>query len=298
MSKKTREIIHDPLLQRSKILTDPAGGDVEILEDEEAWKIAEEYRLGLREVYFHALSLGIYPCRYLRNRETISLEEQLALAKSRVAVIGAGGLGGHVILLLARIGIGRLVVVDPDIFDESNLNRQALCAENTLGKSKSEEAAAAVAAINPGVEVSHHQVRLDSLNSCEILTGSDVLVDGLDSVPDRFILQDASKKLGIPLVYGALAGFEGQLMTIFPDDPGLRLLYGDAGSEKDRGIEPDSLLGVPAIMPCLIAAFQAMEVLKVILKRGRIFRNIMARVDLEAGQLDKVIFQDPLILTS
>ncbi|MBU4425393.1 MAG: HesA/MoeB/ThiF family protein, partial [Proteobacteria bacterium] len=225
-----RELLH----AKSKKITDPAGREVEILEDAQASKVAEECHSTLHNVYIEALTLGICPYRYLRNREAISLQEQLGLAKSRVAVIGAGGLGGQVILLLARMGIGTLVVVDYDVFDETNLNRQALSSMETLGKPKPEAAAATVSSINPAVKVIPCQVKLDSSNAPEILTGANVVVDALDNVQDRFLLERTTKKLGIPLVHGALAGFEGQVMTIFPGDPGLKHLYRNEGAGGDK----------------------------------------------------------------
>ncbi|MBW1852454.1 MAG: HesA/MoeB/ThiF family protein [Deltaproteobacteria bacterium] len=206
--------------------------------------------------------------------------------------MGAGGLGGQVILLLARLGIGSLVVIDFDVFDDTNLNRQALCSETALNKSKAEQAVAVVGSINRGVEVAAHQVKLDPSNAFEILTGSDVVVDALDNLSDRFILEKATKSLGIPLVHGALAGFEGQLMTIFPDDPGLKQLYGNERAKENKSMSPEAVLGVPGITPSLIATLQAMEVFKIILKRGKVFRNVMMHVDLENGELNEFIIEN------
>jgi molybdopterin/thiamine biosynthesis adenylyltransferase len=249
---------------------------VQILEDSHAVKIANEHGCKVHEVYTEALTMGIYPYRYLRNRETISAQEQLKLAKSRVAVVGAGGLGGQVLLLLARIGIGQLVVIDDDVFDETNLNRQALCSTDSIGKSKSEEAVSVLASINAGVEVTSYRVKIDISNAQEILTDSDVVVDALDNV--------------IPLVHAAVAGLEGQIMTIFPQDDGLGNLYGREGEDKLTGENPESVLGVPALIPTVVATFQAMEVLKILLKRGKTFRNMMVYLDLEAGQINEFLF--------
>jgi molybdopterin/thiamine biosynthesis adenylyltransferase len=295
MNSEIQINIRELLCAKSKKITDPAGREVEILEDAQASKVAEECHSTLHNVYIEALTLGMCPYRYLRNREAISLQEQLRLAKSRVAVIGAGGLGGQVILLLARMGIGTLVAVDYDVFDETNLNRQALSSMETLGKSKPEAAAVTVSSINPGVKVIPCQVKLDSSNASEILAGSDVAVDALDNVQDRFLLERTAKKLGIPLVHGALAGFEGQVMTIFPDDPGLKHLYRNAGAGGDKSKRPESILGVPTLTPSLIATLEAMEVLKIILKREKIFRNAMVHVDLETGQIDKFTFEKKAI---
>jgi len=281
-----QKLIHSMLRK----ITDPAGREVDILEEEQALRIADKCGLTVHDVYNKAMELGFYPYRYLRNRETISLEEQLKLLRSRVAVVGAGGLGGNVVLLLARLGIGQLVVVDQDAFDETNLNRQALCHVTSLGKSKSREAAETVSSINPGVNVLPYQKKLDISNASEMLTGSDVVVDALDNIPDRFTLEEACKKLGIPLVHGALAGFEGQIMTIFPGDPGLKHLYGNGNTGSDRAKSPESVLGVPAPTPSLIATIQVMEVIKIILNRGKILRNIMLHVDLETGEMNKFVF--------
>jgi molybdopterin/thiamine biosynthesis adenylyltransferase len=277
--------IAERIRERSKRVTDPAGREMDILEDNAACEIAWQLGIGLHEIYSEALRLGIYPYRYIRNVDILSAPEQLRLAESRVAVVGAGGLGGQVVLLLARVGVGTLVVADCDLFDETNLNRQALCLEGTLGEPKARAAAQAVAAINPGIRVISHQLKLTADVIDGVLAGSDVVVDGLDNAPDRLLLQAAAERLGIPMVHGALAGFEGRVMTVFPGDAGVKQLYGEAASGADPG-RPEALLGVPAVTAALIGTFQAMEVLKVLLKRGSVFRNVMAYCDLENGRLE------------
>jgi len=283
--------IQELIRSKSKKAGDEAGCEARVLEDVHALKIAKECGCKIYDVYVNALKEGICPCRYLRNMETISLKEQLMLAESRVAVIGAGGLGGQVILLLARIGIGHLVVVDRDIFEETNLNRQALCNKNSLGKSKAKEALASVGVINPGIKVSAYPVKLDYSNASEMLSGSDVIVDALDNISDRFILEEICKKLSIPLIHGALAGFEGQVMTIFPEDTGLKNLYGSKRANENSSKSPEAVFGIPALTPCLIATLEAMEVLKIILKRGKIFKNAMLYVDLEIGRMNEFVFE-------
>ena len=214
--------------------------------------------------------------------------------KSCVAVVGAGGLGGQVLLLLARMGIGRLVVVDHDRFDETNLNRQAFSTGLDLGQPKCDVAVRVLGNVNPGVMVKAHGIRMNGFNAQGILGGADVIVDALDNVPDRFMIQDAAGSLEIPLVHGAVAGFEGQLMTIFPGDAGLALLYGARNEENPRGKSPEALLGVPALAPSLVATLQAMEVIKILLNRGRPFRNAMVHVDIETGEMDRFSFEGNL----
>ncbi len=288
MHTKIIDLIH----KKSTEVVGSNNPEVRVLLDESAYMIADECNCRIHDVYREALGKEIYPYRYIRNREILTAREQLRLARSKVSVIGAGGLGGQVILLLARLGIGRLVIVDHDIFDETNLNRQALSNRDSLGKSKSEQAVRVVESINPGVIASSHSVKLDRSNASGILTGSHVVVDALDNVPDRFVLENTTKKLGIPLVHGALAGFEGQMMTIFPDDQGLKSIYGEENRDRSDTLRPEMVLGTPSITASFISTLQAMEVLKIILGRGKIFKNIMLHADLENGSLGEFFFKD------
>jgi len=183
-------------------------------------------------------------------------------------VVGAGGLGGTVIQLLGRIGVGMLTVVDCDVFDETNLNRQVFCTRDWLGQPKAIAAQSQLRSINPAVEVFAHVLRLDLANGPEILSGCQVIVDALDTVKDRLTLEALAKSLGVPFVHGALAGFEGQLITVFPEDPGLKQIYGSADEDSRPASRPEFLLGVPSITPSLVATLEAMEVLKILLNRG------------------------------
>lgn len=291
-SAKTTNI-QKKIVKKSESMTDVAGRELRVLKDVESMKIAHENHCSMRFIYEEALKQGIYPYRYIRNREVISPEEQLKLAMSNVAVIGAGGLGGNVILLLARLGIGHIVIVDHDSFEESNLNRQALCTEESIGVSKSQTASTVINSINPGVETTAVTARIDVSNIEGFIKNSDVVVDALDNISDRFIIERAAKNNRIPMVHGALAGFDGQIMTIFPDDRGLRLLYGnyrDRGEDKKR---PEALLGVPSLTASVIGTFQAMEVLKILLGRGRKFRNMMIHIDFAAGTVNEYSFKEP-----
>jgi molybdopterin/thiamine biosynthesis adenylyltransferase len=275
----------------SKKILDPAGREIRVMEEDQAEKTAAKYSKSIHNIYLEALKRGISPYRYIRNQNSISIDDQLKLAESCIAVLGAGGLGGHVITLLARIGIGHLIIVDHDVFDETNLNRQSLSNRNIIGKSKSEGARSVIASINPGVEVSAYETKINTLNVEELLTGSNVVVDALDNIHDRFILQDAAIKLGIPLVHGAVAGFEGQVATIFPDDPDLEKIYGRDRTDRPKKNNPESILGVPAFAPSVIASFQAMEAIKIILGKEPTFRNKLGYIDLEKGQINKFSFK-------
>ncbi|MBW1800697.1 MAG: HesA/MoeB/ThiF family protein [Deltaproteobacteria bacterium] len=292
MSSVDNDQLNIQFKNRYEMIEDPAGRQVRILKDGAAFEIASACDVSIHDVYKGALREGITPYRYIRNRDAISSKEQLTLAESHVGVVGSGGLGGQVILLLARIGVGHFTVIDRDMFDETNLNRQALSSLESLGKYKSEEAVRVVASVNPGVRVTSFNTALDGTNAEDMLNGVDVIVDALDNVSGRFILEKAAGKLRVPLVHGALAGFEGQLMTIFPGDRGLTLLYGSEGSNSDRRKRPEAILGVPALTPAFIATLQAMEVVKIILKRSQLHRNAMVHVDLENGEINRFTFEE------
>ena len=289
MKKNADSHITKLVWKKSFQMTDPANRSVRVLEEKTAVKIAEQYACHLCDVYSIALELSVWPYRYLRNRDILSESDQLELAKSKVAVIGSGGLGGTIILLLARIGIGSLTVADGDVFDETNLNRQALSELSNLGSPKAEEAAQKVSLINPAVKVIPHRIIIEETNIKSILSEAQVAVDALDNIPDRIMLGNAAQKLKIPLVHGALAGFDGQVMTVFPGDHGLERIYGNAEHQKGNSDRPEAVLGVPALTPSIIATIQAMEVIKILLKRGQPLRNRMLYIDLEGGQFN--IFQ-------
>jgi len=265
---------------------DAAGRPVRVIEDQIAGAIAEKHGLSLHEIHHSALSCGICPMRYLRNLESISLTEQLRLSKKKAAVIGAGGLGGNIITLLARIGVGALIIIDPDCFDETNLNRQALSGKRTLGKPKVQAAVAAVADINPGVDVISHQKAFTRDEAPILLDGVDVILDGLDNIIDRITLQETAYDLQIPFIHGAIAGFEGQVMTVLPGDAGLKRIYGEHATPEKKRETPEALLGTPALAPALIAALQVMEALKILLNRGKIHRNSLMHVDMETFQIE------------
>ncbi len=271
-------------------ILDPANQKVRVLYEDRAHALATNHQCSLRSIYLESLKLEIYPYRYLRNRNSISIHEQIKLAKTKVTIVGAGGLGGHIILLLARIGIGSLKIIDHDSFDETNLNRQAISSTASLGKSKAKTAVDLVKSINPAVVCTHLSEKIGCDYAQEVLNDSDIVVDALDNINARFDIEHATKKLRIPLVHGAVAGFEGWVMTIFPEDRGMENIYEKKQSINATHNSPESLLGVPPFTPAIIATLQAMEVIKIILNRGKTFRNAMAHMNLETGQLNEFKF--------
>jgi len=247
---------------------------------------AEQFKTSLADVEGAALNNGLLPTRYQRNRNMISVAEQATLFHSRVAVIGCGGLGGYIIEELARLGVGRITAIDPDIFEEHNLNRQLLSSLSTLGKPKVEAALSRVADINPAVTVTPVRSAYCRANGLELLRGFNVVVDALDSIPCRLELAESCTTLNIPLVHGAIAGWYGQVVTQMPGDTTIQRIYRNGGSGK--GIEQQ--LGNPSFTPAVVASLQTAEVCKILLGRGDLLRNRQLTIDL----LTMEIFEIPL----
>lgn len=246
-------------------------------------QLAREAGLSVRAAEIAALEAHVLPARYQRSLGTLGWEGQLALLRASVGIVGAGGLGGWIIEGLARMGVGRLIVIDGDVFEENNLNRQALATERNLGQPKAEAARQRVAQVNAAVEVLAHCLQVDEAQMVQLLQGADVLVDALDALPTRLALQRAARTLARPLVHGAIAGFVGQVMTILPGDPGLTGIYGE-GHVPERGIEVQ--WGNPAATPMMVAAWQVQEVVKLLTGRGDLLRHRMLFMDSESGSVD------------
>ena len=224
--------------------------------------------------------------RYDRNFDTISHGEQKTLGGSKVVVIGLGGLGGCVCEMLARIGIGNLTLIDGDVFEHSNLNRQLLSEEGLIGFSKAQAAKDRGNAINSDVIVNHLAEYVDESNLYDRIKNGDVVMDCLDSISTRFKLQKAAKKASIPIVSGAIAGVAGQVTVIFPGDKGYELIYGKKGGKQSEGVETKT--GNIAYCAFLVAALQSSECLKVLLDRGDILRNKLLIAELWTNTFDIV----------
>lgn len=251
-------------------------------------QLATARHFGVSVAYIEAVALerGIVPTRYQRNRNMFNCRDQLCLFRSHVAVVGCGGLGGYVIEALARLGIGHLTVIDPDIFEEHNLNRQLLSAPADLGHDKVAVAARRIAEINPAVTVTPVVKALSRQNGCGLLAGSQVVVDGLDNIETRLELSAVCEALELPLVHGAIAGWYGHVTTQMPGDTNLDTLYGD--KSRHKGIE--GALGNPSFTPSLIASLQVAEVTKILLNHGQPLRHRLLTVDL----LDMECVETPL----
>lgn len=238
-------------------------------------------------LYFHLWEAVKIKNRYKRNISSLSIEENERLKEFRVCVIGCGGLGGYIIEMLARLGIGHLTLVDYDVFEESNLNRQILCKEDLIGISKAEVARDRIKDINSDVDITFIKEKLKEENCKDIIKNHNIVVDGLDSISSRFVLQNACDDLNIPMVHGAIGGWFGQVCTIYPGDKTLSYIY---KNDADNGIEKS--LGNPAFTPANIASIQVGEVIKVLLNKGSTLRNKLLRVDLLYNEYNVIEFNN------
>lgn len=234
-------------------------------------KISKQTGCSLREVECAALEAQILPERYSRNQKYLSNNDQLQLLRSRVAVIGLGGLGGTVTEILARIGVGRLTLVDGDSFDESNLNRQLLSGMTKLGTPKPLAAKQRVAEINPAVEVTAIEQFFKEENSHSILAGVALAVDCLDTISDRFILEKGCRRENIPLVSAAIGGTSGQATLIYPEDQGLQRIYGTPDKAPARGVEAS--MGTLPFAAMYMAAVECAGAVTVLLQKQSELRN-------------------------
>src|SRR4030081_2392167 len=197
----------------------------------------------------------------------IGIEGQQKLLDAKVLLLGAGGLGSPTALYLAAAGVGTLGIVDDDVVDLSNLQRQVIHNTERIGVPKVDSAEEAIRALNPDVKVVKHKTRLDSSNILEIIDGWDVIVDGVDNFPTRYLLNDASGRLKIPVVSASILGFDGQLSVFKPyEGPCSRCLFREPPpAELAPSCGANGVLGV---LPGTLGLLQATEVVKLILAIG------------------------------
>ena len=197
----------------------------------------------------------------------VAEEGQLKLLDASVLLLGAGGLGSPAALYLAAAGVGTIGIIDMDVVDESNLHRQILHNYERIGDRKVDSAKKTLTSLNPDVNVVTYDVRLGADNIMGILEGYDVIVDGADNFPSRYLLNDASVKLGIPVVHGSIFRFEGQV-TVF--DPKGGVTYRDMLPEAPPAEFAPSCAeaGVLGVLPGIVGSIQALEAIKLILGIG------------------------------
>ncbi len=223
----------------------------------------------------------------------VGVEGQQKLLDAKVLLLGAGGLGSPSALYLAAAGVGTIGIVDNDVVDLSNLQRQVIHNSQRVGVPKVDSAEETITALNPDVKVEKHAVRLDASNIMDILPGYDIVVDGLDNFPTRYLLNDASVRLEIPVVSAAILGFEGQLSVFKPyDGPCYRCLFPvPPPAELAPSCGANGVLGV---LPGTMGLLQATEVIKLILGEGEPLVGRLLMYDALAAKVTEVkVRRDP-----
>lgn len=187
--------------------------------------------------------------RHSRNIGALTEADMEKLACSKVLVVGCGGLGGNIIEYLARAGVGTLIVVDGDVFEESNLNRQILCTSENIGQKKALAAAERVRAIDPSIDVTPVCEFLTKENASALMADADLVIDALDNAAARLVLEDAAAEAGLAIVHGAICGWDLQTMLVPPGSGLLHQMYPESYA-------PASKTSLP-VTPAICAAIEA-----------------------------------------
>ena len=218
--------------------------------------------------------------RYAKTLGALTEDEITALHTRRVCVVGCGGLGGYAAEMLARTGVLNISVIDGDIFSQSNLNRQLLCTGETIGALKADCTARRVREINPAVTVRAHTVFLNEENAAELLRDHDAIIDALDNVPSRLLLEQYAETLNIPLIHGAVREWFAQIAVIMPGDRILGKLYNTSTPPSPS---------VPPFTPALCAALQVSETIKLLCGRESPARGKLLFFDLTENTVNNFI---------
>ena len=216
--------------------------------------------------------------RYERNAPAISVGEQELLASKRALVAGCGGLGGYIIEFLGRVGVGHITAVDGDVFAVSNLNRQLLSTEATLGKPKPECAKERMDTVNPEISVTPVCEYITEKNAGALVAGHDIIVDALDNGKTRILLTKEAKNAGIPFVSGAIGGWHGRVIVLYPGDNVDFLWQGESPPQ----------VGNPCFTAAHVASIQAAETVKVLLNRAGVIRGKLLELDLLNARWDEI----------
>lgn len=233
-----------------------------------SYQAMENFTCHFRNVEETALKNGILPLRYKRNQKTVSTQEQYTLFQSTVLIIGCGGLGGFVAEMLTRIGVGKLILCDGDVFEEHNLNRQNFSSPSALGRFKAEVVKEKLEEINPALHVESITTFFDPQKDHQWLLDVDVVVDALDNPDLKCLLANLCLHNNKAFVHGAIAGYYSQFST----SSSLDNLY----VQKGDGAEKKS--GNPSFTVCFAAAIQSVEVIKLLLGKPHLQTPLMGNL--------------------
>ncbi len=258
-----------------------------VIEAEHLKAGAVQGHLTLREAYRQALSAGIFPESLERNFPTLTVQDQLILFNRSVLVVGLGGLGGYQAQLLARLGVGRLLLADGDCFAPANLNRQLLATWASLGQSKAAVTADHLRTINPALEILPLAEFLGIDNYAFYLKQADLALDALDTLSARRELLAAARRAGKPVVHGAVLGQDGQVTTILPADS---LTFESRYLHQSSPVTETPPVVAPIVS--LVASLQVQEAVRLLLDQPLAYHGRLAYMDGDTGCLEFFPFAD------
>jgi molybdopterin/thiamine biosynthesis adenylyltransferase len=256
-----------------------------VIEDDALLEWAQSSGITPRNAQIETLQSRIIPLRYAKNFHALTLSEQRRICESRVLVCGCGGLGGVLINLLARAGVGTLRLVDKDVFVPSNLNRQWFCDTKELSRPKAEVAGERVRAMNPLIEVEVFSTLMDEDNAAALVGGTNLVMDALDNLPGRFLLAEAAKHMGVPFIHAAVTGWWGQVSTFLPES--LLDLHDIFGHQIEDDPSED-LMGVLGPAPAVIGSLAAFEAIRLLSGRNSAYADQLLYLDGESGRTDVI----------
>jgi molybdopterin-synthase adenylyltransferase len=283
-----REPVDGVCLEDLAYTIDHLGDSQLVIEDDALLEWAHSNRISPRNAQIEAMQSRIIPLRYAKNFRSLTLAEQRRICESRVLVCGCGGLGGVLINLLARAGVGTLRLVDGGVFVPSNLNRQWLCDTQVLSHSKAEVAGGRVQLINPLIEVEVFPTLMDENNAESLVKGMDLVIDALDDLAGRFLLAETARRMRVTFISASAAGWWGQVSTFLPESfLDMHSVYG-RGEEQDQ---PDDVMGVLGPAPAVIGGLAAFEAIRLLSGRNSAYADQLLYLDGESGRMD-VIYLD------
>lgn len=225
--------------------------------------------------------------RYKRNIPALTAEECALLQTKRIFIAGCGGLGGHLIELMARIGMGAIRAVDGDVFEQTNLNRQLLSTPDLIGCAKADAAVHRIRLINPEIQAEGIHAYITEKNAEELITDFDAVLDSLDNIESRKILARACSHAGIPFVHGAISGWVAQAAVSMPGDGLMELLYPDGTVLKDKS--------VLSFTPALCASMQASLCIRLLTGR-KVETGTLYYYDLLNQEFETISLKNPEII--
>lgn len=273
--------LSESLHAKSHTIVLPKGGEGDVIGIEAITDIAREYGVAGHTVEAEALRHNIIPTRYLRNMDSIPAADQIKLLESSIAQVGLGGLGGNLLEMFLRTGVGTIRGADGDSFEESNLNRQALSTPANLNIPKAEAAARRADEINPSVSFRGQDAFLTKDSLPSFVEKTDLVVDALGGLEMRLALQHAAAEAKIPMVTGALAGWTGYVGVVLPGQIGPADIMGN-----DNGAEEK--LGCPAPAVTFMASLMVTEAIKILTGQKSNLEATMLIIDLKTLTFEKI----------